>query len=162
MPKPETIAVFAEFETRVSRFVGKEDLGALDALAQNGIFASRDPDWINEFPDLKAINVQTYVEKFDKQASGFRRHYDLLSERCHPNALGHNFMFAKLDRSDGSVRFTDEQEPQANGQLFLVALVVLPLIETMTANLDHLILKVSELHHRVSLVGGHPSSSTAT
>ena len=36
--------------------------------------------------------------------------------------LGHNFMFSKLDRTDGTVRFCDEREPARNGQMILAAL----------------------------------------
>jgi hypothetical protein len=40
----------AEFERQVARLLKQENLGRLDALAQNGIFASRDPDWIKDDP----------------------------------------------------------------------------------------------------------------
>jgi hypothetical protein len=90
----ETFAVMSEFERRVTRLLKEEDLGSLDALAQNGIFASRDPELTKENPELLAINVLAYIDKFDKIAKGFRGHYDRLSERCHPNSLGHNFMFS--------------------------------------------------------------------
>jgi hypothetical protein len=150
----ETFAVMAEFERRVTGLLNEENLGGLDALAQNGIFASRDPEWIKENPDTQAINVQTYIDKFDKRAEGFRGHYDRLSERCHPNSLGHNFMFSELDRTDGTVRFCDEREPARNGHLIMGALIPLPLVESIMAHLDDLIEKVSDLHHRVAPLGG--------
>lgn len=83
----ETFAVMVEFERRVSRLLKEENLGGLDALAQNGIFASRDPKWIKDNPETQAVSVLTYIDKFDKRAQGFRGHYDVLSERCHPNSL---------------------------------------------------------------------------
>jgi hypothetical protein len=150
----ETFAVMAELERRVTRLLRDEDLGGLDALAQNGIFASRDPEWIKENPETQAVSVLTYIDKFDKRAEGFRGHYDMLSERCHPNSLGHNFMFSKLDRADGTVRFCDEREPARNGQMILAALAPLPLVESISARLDELIEKVADLHQRVAPVGG--------
>ena len=126
----------------------------LDALAQHGIFASRDPEWIKDNPETQAVSVLSYIDKFDKRAKGFRSHYDMLSERCHPNSLGHNFMFSKLDRTDGTIRFCDEREPARNGQMVLAALIPLQLVESMSARLDDLIEKVSELQHRVAPVGG--------
>jgi hypothetical protein len=150
----ETFAVMAEFERRVTRLLKAEDLSGLDALAQNGIFASRDEDWIKENPETAAISVLTYIDKFDKRAEGFRGHYDMLSERCHPNSLGHNFMFSTLDRTDGTVRFCDESEPERNGQMILAALAPLPLVGSIMARLDELIDKVSDLHHRVAPMGG--------
>jgi hypothetical protein len=155
----ETFAVMAEFERRVARLLKEEDLGGLDAVAQNGIFASRDPDWIKDNPETQAVSVLTYIDKFDKRVDGFRGHYDMLSERCHPNSLGHNFMFAELDRTDGTVRFCDEREPARNGELIIGALAPLPLVESIMARLDELIEKVSDLHHRVAPVGGPAAES---
>jgi hypothetical protein len=150
----ETFAVMAEFERRVTRLLIEEDLGGLDALAQNGIFASRDEEWIKENPETAAISVLTYIDKFDKRAEGFRGHYDMLSERCHPNSLGHNFMFSTLDRTDRTVRFCDEREPERNGQMILAGLAPLPLVGSIMMRLDELIERVSDLHHRAAPVGG--------
>jgi hypothetical protein len=158
----ETFAVMAEFERQVARLLKEADLGGLDALAQNGIFASRDPDWIKENPETQAVSILTYIDKFDKRADGFRGHYDMLSERCHPNSLGHNFMFAKLDRSDGTVRFCDEREPARNTEMILAALAPLPLVESIAARLDELIEKVSDLQHRVAPVGGPAAEHGST
>ena len=127
----ETLAVMAEFERQVTRLLREENLGELDALAQKGTFASRDPEWIKENPESQAVSVLTYVDRFDKRAEGFRRHYDMLSERCHPNALGHNFMFSELNRTDGTVRYCDEREPARNGQIIMAALAPLPLAESI-------------------------------
>lgn len=153
----ETIAVMAEFDERVVSFLASEDLGELDALAQRGIFATRDAEWLVEFPEYKATNILTYIDKFDKRLPGFKGHYDRLSERCHPNAAGHNSMFSELDRSTGSVRFFDEREPSGNGQMIFAALIPLQLIESIMTRLDDSIIKVSDLHHRISPVGGGPS-----
>jgi hypothetical protein len=152
----ETFAVLAEFERRVARLLKEGNLGCLNALAQNGIFASRDPEWIKENPETQAVSVLTYIDKFDKRVEGFRGHYDMLSERCHPNSMGHNFMFSTLDRTDGMVRFCDEREPARNGQMFFAALAPLPLVESISSRLDELIEKPSDLHHRVAPVGGPP------
>jgi hypothetical protein len=150
----ETLAVLAEFERRVDRLLKQQDLGGLDAVGQNATFASRDPEWTKENPETQAVNVVTYIDKFNKRVKGFRDHYDRLSERCHPNSHGHNFMFSKLDTSDGTVRFYDEREPQRNRQMILGALVLLPLVESISARLDQLIEKVSDLQHSVAPIGG--------
>jgi hypothetical protein len=150
----ETFAVMAELERRVAHLLKEEDLGGLDALAQNGIFASRDPDWTKENPETQAVNVLTCIDRLERRCEGFRCHYDMLSERCHPNSLGHNFMFSELDRTDGTVRYFDEREPARNGQMIAAALAPLPLVESMMARLDALIEKVSDLHHRIAPLGG--------
>jgi hypothetical protein len=154
----ETLAVMAVFADRVADSFAAEDLGALDALAQQGTFANRDPEWIKEAPDTKAINVLTYIDRLDKFAPGFRKRYDMLSERCHPNSLGHNFMFSKLDRTDGSVRFFDEREPARNGHMILTTLAAFPYVETLIDRLDALIPRISDLHLRVAPVGGAVAS----
>lgn len=155
----ETIALMASLEDRVADCLAREDLGQLDAFVMHGMFASRDAEWIEEYPDSKAVNVLTYIDRFDKRVPGFRGHYDILSERCHPNSLGHNFMFSKLDRSDGSVRYSDERNPGRNAEMILAALAPFPLLESMMTRLDDLILKVSDLQHRVSPIGDSPSSA---
>lgn len=148
----ETVAVLAELERAVTLNLQREDLAELDRIGQQGTFASRDPKWTNDHPELVAVNVLTYINKFDKIAEGFRRHYDSLSERCHPNSMGHNFMFAKLDRSDGTIRFGDEMHPERNAQSILAAIAVLPLVETISKRLDEAIQKVSDLQHRIAPV----------
>ena len=85
----------------------------------------------------------------------------MLSERCHPNALGHNFMFSELNRTDGTVRYCDEREPARNGQIIMAALAPLPLAELISASLDNLIEKVSDLHHRVAPVDRPGPDGTA-
>lgn len=117
----ETMAVMAEFEKRAVRFLDQQDLGALDSLAQNGIFATREPELTREAPEIAATSVLIFIDKFDKVFTGFRGHYDSLCERCHPNAAGHNFMFSRLDRTDGSIEFMDERNPGRNAQLIIAA-----------------------------------------
>jgi hypothetical protein len=68
-------------------------------------------------------------------------------------------MYGKLDRSEGSVRFFDEREPERNGQMILAAVAVFPLVESLMNQLDDLIVGVSDLHHRVAPVGGAPSAA---
>jgi hypothetical protein len=155
----ETITLIAELERRIVYLLTREDLGGLDAIAQNGIFASRDPEWIAQFPESKAINILTCIEKFDRTIPGFKGQYERLSERCHPNSLGHNFMFSVLDRSSGTVAFCDEREPERNGQMIFAALAPLPLVESMSTRLHDLIMKVSDLHHRFAPVGRGPAPS---
>ena len=150
----ETVAVLFDMETQVRRLLAEENVGGLDALAQRGTFATRDPVLLEDFPDAQAVNVLGLIDKVDKAIPLFRKHYDSLSERCHPNALGHHFMFAKLDQSDGAVRYCDEREPAHNAEMIVAALMVLPLIKNLSARLDNLIKEVSDLHHRVHPVGG--------
>lgn len=151
----ETFAIFAELENQARKLLADEDLGGLDALAQNGVLATRDPKMVAETPEIQARNILGYIDKFDKRVQGFRGHYNELSERCHPNALGHNFMFGKLDTTTGTVEYSAERNPQRNRQLILAALAVFPLGESLMTKIDKSISEIAELHHRISPVGGN-------
>lgn len=150
----ETVAIFSEFVDRVHGHYKSADLKELDELAQNWTFASRDVEWIDEYPECKSINILTLIDKFDKKGSeGFKAHYERLSERCHPNSLGHTYMFSELDRSDGTIRFSDERNPKANAHSIVTAVMMLPLVERLSTRLDKLIMQIADLQHRIHPVG---------
>jgi hypothetical protein len=153
----ETLAVMSRLEMRVADLLKAEDLSGLDSIAQNGVFATRDEEMLKDFPDMKAINAVTYVDKYDQLLPGFKNHYDILSERCHPNSLGHNFMFSKLDRSNGSITYCDEHDPRRNSKMILAAIAPLWLVESLMARLDGLIQEVANLQHRLAPVRGKES-----
>jgi hypothetical protein len=144
----------AEFERQVWVMLREEDLANLHALATRGMFASRDPEWIKDRSELQAVSVLNYIDKFEKRVPGFREHYNRLSERCHPNSLGHNFMFSQLDRATGTVHFFDERFPVENRHSILAALGTLPIVESLMTSLDNLIEQVATLQHRVNPAGG--------
>jgi hypothetical protein len=57
----------------------------------------------NEFPE--AINVLNLIDKVDNKISGYRKHYDLLSEYVHPNWHGTMGLFAKTGGKEPKVEF---------------------------------------------------------
>lgn len=150
----ETIALMSALERSVAASLTSEDLGALDALAQKGTFATGDPELLKDHPEIRYVNVLTHIDKFDRIAPGFRGHYDRLSERCHPNSLGHHFMFATINQKEGTTHYCDETEPGRNGHMIMSALAVLPLVESMMTRLSEAILTVADMHHRIGPVGG--------
>jgi len=145
----ETFAVLWELREGIRQSLASEDLKALDMIARAGLFATRDEEIVKVQPETKAINALTYVQKFDRIAAGFGGHYNRLSERCHPNAYGHNYMFSELDRTDATVRFTAERDPEANRKMLLAALTVLPRAEAFVSDIENSIAKVAELQHRI-------------
>jgi hypothetical protein len=58
----ETLAVMAVFADRAADSFATEDLRTLDALAQQGTFSTRDPEWRKEAPETRAVNLRTYVD----------------------------------------------------------------------------------------------------
>uniref|UniRef100_E6VND1 Uncharacterized protein n=1 Tax=Rhodopseudomonas palustris (strain DX-1) TaxID=652103 RepID=E6VND1_RHOPX len=149
----ETLALMAELTSKTEAFLASKDLKGLNDLAQRGVFASRDTELLNQTPEIKAVNVLTYIDRINKDIPGFRAHYDALSERCHPNALGHSFMFSKLDLASGTVTYMEEREIERNRQMILAAISVLPMVEHLMKRLDNSIIAVSDLQHRLDPIG---------
>jgi hypothetical protein len=149
----ETIAVFSFLERSAAALYEDEDLAGLDALAQGGAFATRDGELLNEFSEARATSVLTYVKRFDERVlPGFGQHYDRLSERCHPNAPGHFFLFANLNREEGRIRFSDDAAPERSAALILAALTVVPLVESMNDRMSELLIKIADLQDRIEPV----------
>ncbi|MGJ5206371.1 hypothetical protein [Bradyrhizobium sp. HKCCYLR20261] len=147
----ETIAVFSFVERSAAALYEREDLGGLDAIGQNGTFATRDEALLKEFPESKATNILTYVKRFDEEVlPGFGEHYDRLSERCHPNTSGHYFMFATLNRNEGRINYSDDAAPQRSSGLILAALAVTPFVESLHPRMSDLVMKIADLQHRVA------------
>lgn len=158
----ETIAVLSFVERSAAARYEQEDLGDLDALGQNGTFATRDEALLKEFPESTATNILTYVRRFDEKVlPGFSEHYDRLSERCHPNAPGHYFMFAKLNRDEGRTSYSDHAAPQRHAGLILAALAVIPLVESMNARMNASVMKVADLQNRLAPVPDDAQSDGA-
>jgi hypothetical protein len=146
----ETIALLYHLRQAVDKFLTDELVGDLNAVAEHGLYSSRNPEWVSEFPNLKAKSVLTFIDKLDKYLPGVRGHYDRLSERCHPNSLGHNYMFSKLDRSIGSVAFYDEREPAGNAVSIFAGLRLLKLADSIIPQMTEDLVKVADIHHRIS------------
>jgi hypothetical protein len=105
----ETVAIFYDFAERLATFASKSDFSGMDALSMNRLFGTRDEDLLKDDPDLKAFQVLNAIDDVDKNlVPHFRSHYDRLSERCHPNSLGHRAMFSKLDQGTGVALFSDK------------------------------------------------------
>jgi aspartyl-tRNA(Asn)/glutamyl-tRNA(Gln) amidotransferase subunit B len=145
----ETIAVLVEYEARVADLLAKKDIVGLEALAEAGFFASRDTAVLENAPQVEATNILTYIDKLAKKIPLFRSHYDQLSERCHPNALGHSFMFATFDQKSVTFDFTDERDPDQNAIMIQAVLDFLPTVETTLVDLNASILRVSDIHEAI-------------
>jgi hypothetical protein len=150
----ESFAVFAELTSQTQSLLATKDLVGLDRLAQNGLFATRDKEFLQVYPPAVASNVLGYIDKFDRTADGYRGHYDRLSELCHPNAAGHTHLFSKLNRSDGTVRYAEDANSARHAHMIIAAVVAVLLVEKMMGQLDATILDVAEYHHLVAPVPG--------
>jgi hypothetical protein len=142
----ETAALFWEFEQRLDELLGCSDIEGIDTLINNRTFASKDEDWLESNPDYVATNILTFIDKIDKKTfPGIRKHYDWLSERCHPNSFGHFFFFGTLDTDTDTTTFTDDKMKSVHLSNIIVAMLLVPMIEHSMDHLDATILKVADL-----------------
>lgn len=144
----ETYALAKDFEDKLLALIQAEDIDGIDRLVTNRLFASRDPEWLSEAPDTQSVNILTFINRFDKTVPGLRRHYDSLSERCHPNGLGHRQFFSDLDTSSGTVAFSDSKDWDPNVDHILTAVFLVCLFETTMNVLDQAVQDLAELQHR--------------
>ena len=145
----ETIALLVDFEARVGKLLEAEDLQGLDELTMNRIFSSRDEGWLQGAPEFKSVNVMTHIEKLDKQLPGALGHYNRLSERCHPNFLGHHQMFTSTNYDNGTVTY-DPSKAMRDVSAIIAGMALLGVADHCLRELSNLSEQVSELHHRVS------------
>ena len=144
----ETVAVLLEFESQLQELLEKDDLASIDGLVMKSSFGGRDEDLMKEHPDFIATNVLTSIDRIDRDLlRGLRRHYDRLSETCHPNSLGHHQLFGSLDTEAGIVTYSDVHKLQRHLNHILAAAILLGFGGTCMDRLDIAILKIAKLQH---------------
>jgi hypothetical protein len=143
----ETIAVTLDFEVKLQEHCKTRNFQTLDQLITSHTFATRDAGFLAEAPELAAKNVLTYIDRLERKMPLIRKHYESLSEWCHPNSNGHYFTFGSLNRETGSVRFS-KRKLLGKGLLdhVLAVYVMVGLIENAMDRLDVMILDISNAH----------------
>lgn len=142
----ETYAVLFETENQIGEFVIAKDVSAIDVLLQRQIFATRLEDWLGKDPATKSDNVLKFIDRLDKRLiKGIRGQYDRLSERCHPNYLGHHAMFSILDTDTGVTTFTETKDLDGNEAVLIAALLPLLLVQNSIDRLDDLVDEIADL-----------------
>ena len=151
----ETVALSQDLAEQVQAHIDAADLASLSKLLDQQTFATRDEEWLSEHPDTRAVNILTLLDRFDrKRLPGVRRHYDRLSERCHPNSLGHPWMFSKLDTSDGTVNFSDLTRVEADQIAIIPAALQIVFFVLVLDQWDQQVMVVAEMQDRMDPVGG--------
>jgi hypothetical protein len=105
----ETTALISDFVSQLTALCKVRDFSSINNLVTNRTFGTRLEGWYGPDTNIQATNVLGHIDKLDKLADGARHHYDMLSEMCHPNALGHNFFFGDLDRTTATLTLSDTQ-----------------------------------------------------
>lgn len=110
-------------------------------------FATRHKKWIEGNPESEAINVLTLIDRMDKRTgSGVRGHYDLMSERCHPNYLG-NQLYGTLDVETSTTSFSETKNIERHRDVILGAILLLLLDEHCIDRLENEVDPVAALQN---------------
>jgi hypothetical protein len=143
----ETVALLWEFADRFLKLAEVEDFGAVDTLATAYLFGTRDEELLKDNPELHARQILKAIDHVDRVITGFRSHYDRLSEFCHPNSWGHRGLFSDLDHKTGMARFG-----QRNRDRFIVPVIcALGTADLFASNLEKInqaVVVFAEAHHR--------------
>jgi hypothetical protein len=151
----ETFASYYEFGTQLAKLVPLDDFEAIDNLITKCLFGTRDEEMLKEFPDLKARQILNSIDMVDKTAiSGFRDHYDTLSEFCHPNSFGHRGLFSSTDRQTGITTFEVKWDFTVP---LKAALGMAALFKRSMDTVDADLRKLADAHH-----AAHPSPLSST
>jgi hypothetical protein len=151
----ETVAVTFDLARTLERAIKQQDLSSVDTVIMNRTFASRDEEWLKLSPPSKAVNVLTLIERLDQEyLQGVRWHYDSLSERCHPNSLGHHHFFGKLDRDTGATTYRESSDIEGHLNSVLLGAMLIGLAEFCLNDLDKAVGEIAELQDAVDPVGG--------
>jgi hypothetical protein len=142
----ETSALLLDFEHELRKSVAASDLDAVNDLVTNRHFATRDKKWLEAHPQAEAVNVLTLIDKLDKRlVKNARRVYDLLSERCHPNYLGHHAMFGTLDTRTGTTEYSESKDLEGNSHAIFACMALIRLVEKCIGRLETEIDRVADL-----------------
>ncbi len=144
----ETLAVLGFVREQLQKAVADRNIHEIDRLAFTWLMATRDPSRLSEFPAAKAMNIVTVLEKLAKTSElqkMAKEQYEILSEICHPNSAGGFFMFGDLDRANGTVTFSSEQNAALNVEVLHCALMLVMFVEEWIGDVRVLIPEVAVL-----------------
>ena len=132
----ETVAVLVSFDSKLQKLIKKADFSEIDTLLTNSTFATRDAEMLKSHPHTKATNIITFIDKLERMIPGVRKHYDSLSERCHPNSFGHHQFFGKRDRDTHVVTYSDWDDLQKHFASVLAGAMLIEFVESCMDRLD--------------------------
>ena len=126
----ETTSLTYAFEQRVGTFLAMPDVEALRDFLASSLVGSRDSDH-----PVQAKNILGCVDKLDKEAPGFRKGYDALSEYAHPNWAGVLGAYGSINYADISVALGSRDNSKG---LRITALIMASVLETFSQSYDRL------------------------
>jgi hypothetical protein len=146
----ETIVLCNFIRDEAEKFAAAGDIEAIETLANQQLFSTKDEGVIAGGFGHKAKSILTYVDKFEKKIPGIREHYEFISEWCHPNGSGHLFTYGEINKQNGTVRFSNATPFVRGIQGHIMGCFMLILfMEPIMAALDEIIPRVSEIDPNV-------------
>jgi hypothetical protein len=66
----ETLVLVEDFKAKLDVSLKAHDLSGVNQLLDHLTFATRDAEWLAEHPESQATNIQTLINRFDKNILG--------------------------------------------------------------------------------------------
>ncbi|MFC5554690.1 hypothetical protein [Methylobacterium iners] len=133
-------------QSEYEKLVEHRDLDGLYKFLLNGSFSAKSDAWLDGDAKRKAVHVMDLIRAVDKIMPGVMSCYDTMSERVHPNSLGHRGFFASLDRNSGATAFCFRKISDKNGFLPILAVYgSTPLAERWLNEINELVPMIADL-----------------
>lgn len=153
----ETAAFYWDFAKRFRDLAAIPDFGAVDALAMNSLFGTKDKDLLCDHPEHEARQILKSIDLIDRTViPHFRSHYDSLSEFCHPNSFGHRGLFSQLDHHTGIASFASKGRERFVSPI-KCALGTAAILAIALNATEAIIIEFANAHH-----AAHPSPAVET
>lgn len=144
----ETAAVVWDYQHQLSRLCRDRDRMGISELAFKRTFATKLPGGLLPKADIEATNILTLIDKMDPRKV-VRDFYNLLSEFCHPNHMGHHILFAEVDITSPTMKLGEgvwRGRTQIVEPIFS-SLTILDLVEGWLTEIDEQLPKVFSICH---------------
>jgi hypothetical protein len=142
----ETITLSIYVADELVRYAEVRDVEAIEKLANEQLFSTKDEKMIAEGAGYLAPSVLKYIDKFDKKIDGVRNAYEFLCEWCHPNGSGHLMTYGAINKQTGTVAFSEATSRVKGIQGHVISCFMLILfIEPMMDKFDWIIPRAAEI-----------------
>lgn len=148
----ETGVMLCEFDENVQKGLENKDLNFLDKDVMKKTFSTRVEELLDEEREYLATNILTFIKKKEKELKGLEFIYANLSECAHPNQFGHYQHYGELDRSNGTVTFSNGKFLDAKFHSVLCAFSFVDFGILAIKRLAENIEKVADLQHEINPV----------
>lgn len=91
----ETVAIMADLDVELSKFLNDKHENLFDKFLMNLLFANRNGK--GELVKHLTKSIMYSIDRLDKKVKGIRFSYDALSEYCHPNWSGVHGSFTSIN-----------------------------------------------------------------